>query len=198
MPPCNCIALPASSTAAAHAYDLAIDAATDESVPVGPLAWTARASTTASRRAARHRLRTIMSAHACLTAWNEPMGAAELVAHLHVRRPWQPASPSATPRLSHATAMAARSRSALHRPPVGPIELPHRPSGTATPSAEPLPDERVSSTTGCAVTVSSDGGDYERRLPVSRFVATTSNRSAATASRHELRRVRQPARAAQP
>ena len=73
MPPCSCIAFPATSTAAPQAYDLAIDAATviSGSWP-GPGTASCSTASVTSWRATQ--FWTSMSAQACLTAWNEPMG----------------------------------------------------------------------------------------------------------------------------
>ena len=74
------------------------------------------------RRVGRHRHDTIMSAQACLTAWNEPMGAAELVADPDVRHR----------RVQHGL---ARARGCRRRP------RPRR--GPAAPAAPPLGRRRT-------------------------------------------------------
>src|SRR5690606_26806422 len=67
IPPCNCTALPAISTAAAHAYDLAMDT---EVAPLFPRATSRTAAETSLRATVTE---TSMSAHVCFTAWNDPI-----------------------------------------------------------------------------------------------------------------------------
>ena len=69
MPPCSCMALPATSTAALHVYDFAMAAAVEASCR--PSATASTAAETSWRETA---IATCMSAHACLTAWKEPIG----------------------------------------------------------------------------------------------------------------------------
>ena len=169
MPPCSCMAWPATSTAAAHAYDLAIDAATPASGSPGSRQ---RAATAAPTQLAGHADLHQHVGAGVLDGLERADRAAELLAHARRRRRSRPAWPRLRPRLSQATATAARSSSRGDAGPRIAGEPPHRRLGhrrRRPPSTRP--SRRVASRTGCGGHAEPgrarrDDGDHRRAVRV--------------------------------